>query len=218
MNFNIIAEGNTDFRVLRIIIESIIDDAVVNVLVPTVDAYSHTTVGTAGWEKVIDYLESNLLEGALANSDYLVIQIDTDVCEHVNYNASPITLADQDIEQFYEVIKNKMIEWINKFNPNTYEKYKEKIIFAICIHSLECWLLALYVKQHELPRKRIHSGLDHLNRALERHNMKISEPKDPNLYEHLALPLRKQRTHTVVREYSYSFDRFISHLETLGSI
>ena len=56
MNFNIVAEGNTDFRVLRIVIESILEDAVVNVLVPTVDAYSHTTIGTAGWENVVDFL------------------------------------------------------------------------------------------------------------------------------------------------------------------
>ena len=27
MNFNIVAEGNTDFRVLRIVIESILEDA-----------------------------------------------------------------------------------------------------------------------------------------------------------------------------------------------
>lgn len=217
MNFNIVAEGNTDFRVLRIVIESIIEDAVVNVLVPTVDAYSHTTIGTAGWEKVVDYLGSNLLKGALDNCDYLVIQIDTDECEHVNYNAASITQADQDISSFYEVIKNKIIEWINKFDPNTYEMYKSKIIFAICIHSLECWLLALYVKQNELPRKRILAGFDHLNRALARHNMRLSEPKDPNQYEHLAHQLRKRRNHPIVREYSYSFDRFISALETLES-
>ena len=218
MNFNIVAEGNTDFRVLRIVIESILEDAVVNVLVPTVDAYSHTTIGTAGWENVVDFLGSNLLKGALDNCDYLVIQIDTDECEHINYNAASITLADEDIDSFYEDIKNKIIEWINKFDPNTYEIYKEKIIFAICIHSLECWLLALYVKQNELPRKRILAGFDHLNRALTRHNLRLSEPKDPNQYERLAHQLRKRRNHPIVREYSYSFDRFVSVLETLESV
>lgn len=217
MNFNIIAEGNTDFRVLRIVIESILEDAVVNVLVPTVDAYSHTTIGTAGWENVVNYLGSNLLKDALENCDYLVIQIDTDECEHVNYNAASITQADQDISSFYEVIKNKIIEWINRFDSNTYEIYKSKIIFAICIHSLECWLLALYVKQNELPRKRILSGFYHLNRALARHNIRLSEPKDPNQYEKLAYQLRKRTNHSIVREYSYSFDRFVTILETLES-
>ena len=75
MNFNIVAEGNTDFRVLRIVIESIVEDAVVNLLVPTVDAYSHTTIGTAGWENVVDFLGSNLLKDALNNCDYLVINV-----------------------------------------------------------------------------------------------------------------------------------------------
>lgn len=216
MNFNIIAEGNTDFRVLRIVIESIIDDAVVNILVPSVDAYSHKTNGRAGWENVVDYLKSNLLVDALDYSEYLVIQIDTDECEHVNYDASSITVADEDMELFYETIKNKIIEWINSYCPDTYEKYKEKIIFAICIHSLECWLLALYVKQDELSRRRIHSGFAHLNRALRRHDLCLSEPKDPNQYEFIATPLRKKRNHSAPREYSYSFDRFISALESLN--
>jgi len=171
MNFNIVAEGNTDFRVLRIVIESIIDDAVVNILVPSVDAYSHKTNGRAGWENVVDYLKSNLLVDALDYSDYLVVQIDTDECEHINYNAGSITLADRNMELFYETIQGKIIEWINSYCPDTYEKYKEKIIFAICIHSLECWLLGLYVRQNELSRIKIHSGFEHLNRALSRHDL-----------------------------------------------
>lgn len=216
MNFNIVAEGNTDFRVLRTVIETIIDDAVVNILVPSVDAYSHKTNGRAGWENVVDYLKSNLLQDALDYSDYLVIQIDTDECEHVNYNASSITLADNNVELFYEKIQEKMIEWINHYDSEIYEKYKEKIIFAICIHSLECWLLALYVNQNELPRKRIHAGFTHLNRALNRsQNISLSDPKDPNQYEVIARPFRKKKQYAVVREYSYSFNRFVSTLESL---
>jgi hypothetical protein len=215
MNFNIVAEGNTDFRVLRIVIESIIDDAVVNILVPSVDAYSHKTNGRAGWENVVDYLKSNLLVDALDYSDYLVVQIDTDECEHINYNAGSITLADRNMELFYETIQGKIIEWINSYCPDTYEKYKEKIIFAICIHSLECWLLGLYVRQNELSRIKIHSGFEHLNRALSRHDLCLSEPKDPNQYEFIARPFRKKKNHRASREYSYSLDRFISRLESL---
>ena len=126
MNFNIVAEGNTDFRVLSIIIETIIDSAVVNILVPSVDAYSHKTNGRAGWENVVDYLKSNLLKDALDYSDYLVIQIDTDECEHVNYGASSITLADSNMELFYDRVQEKIIEWINSYDSETYEKYKSK--------------------------------------------------------------------------------------------
>lgn len=215
MIFNIVAEGNTDFRVLRIIIESIIDDAVVNVLVPSVDAYSHKTVGRAGWENVVDYLKSNLIVDALDYSDYLVIQIDTDECEHINYNACSITLAEENMELFYETIKSKIIEWINSYCPDTYEQYQDKIIFAICIHSLECWLLGLYVKQNELSRIKIHSGFDHLNRALSRHSLCLSETKDPNQYEYIARPFRKRKNHGNPRSYSYSLDRFIYTLESL---
>ena len=63
-----------------------------------------------------------------------------------------------------------------------------------------------------------YQGKGFLNRALTRHNLRLSEPKDPNQYERLAHQLRKRRSHPIVREYSYSFDRFVSVLEILEPV
>lgn len=215
MNFKIIAEGNTDYRVLKTIIQAIYPTSNVDVLVPTVDALSHKTIGHAGWENVAKYLQSDLFEDAVVNTDFLIIQIDTDVCEHPNFGVTPITLADHNEIEFYELIKLKLIQWIDTYELNTFTYYQDKIIFAICIHSLECWLLAHYVPQNELKLKKIKNGLDNLKRALNRNSINLIEPKDPNQYEVICKNFRKIKKHNIAREYSFSLDKFICQLESI---
>jgi hypothetical protein len=170
MRFSIIGEGSTDFRVLKTILESFFVDSEINSLVPVLDV---STLKTAkdehgSWTKIPEYLKSNFLEDALVNTDYLVIQIDTDVCEEPGFDVSPKVLADSNQEDFYNLVQAKLIEWIDSFEPDTYNYYQEKFIFAIAIHSLECWLIAYYCKSSELKIKRIKNGFNHLQRALER--------------------------------------------------
>lgn len=217
MKFHIISEGSTDFRVLKTIIKSIFPDTEVHSLVPVLDVCTLKTIGHAGWEKVVEYLTSNFLEDSLVNTDYLVIQIDTDICEHTNFGVSPITLADNDQEVFYELIQQKIIEWIDTYEPETYDHYKEKFIFAICIHSLECWLIAYYCPNHELRHKRTKNGFNHLQRALSRSGIALNEPKDPAVYEKISSPLKKRRDLLLGREYSYSLNKFIFQLEQIES-
>ncbi|MDQ9820888.1 hypothetical protein RFY44_18725 [Acinetobacter bereziniae] len=218
MRFSIISEGSTDFRVLKTIIECIFADSEVNCLVPVLDA---TTLKTAKdehgtWTKIPIYLKSNFLEDALVNTDFLVIQIDTDVCEEPGFDVLGKTLADSNQEKFYDLIKEKIIEWIDSYEAETYSFYQEKFIFAIAIHSLECWLLAYYCKNSELKNKRIKNGFEHLQRVLQRDKkIQLSEPKDPNVYEELSKPFRKRKFHTKGREYSYSLDKFITTLEII---
>lgn len=218
MRFSIISEGSTDFRVLKTILESFFVDSEINSLVPVLDA---STLKTAkdehgSWTKIPEYLKSNFLEDALVNTDFLVIQIDTDVCEESGFDVSPKTLADSNEEDFYNLVKGKIIEWIDDFEAKTYSYYQEKFIFAIAIHSLECWLIAYYCKNSELKIKRTKNGFEHLQRALQRDKkIHLSEPKDPAIYEELAIPFRKKKHHAQARNYSYSLDKFMCQLEDI---
>ncbi|WP_445404097.1 hypothetical protein [Acinetobacter vivianii] len=220
MRFSIIGEGSTDFRVLKTILESFFVDSEINSLVPVLDA---STLKTAkdehgSWTKIPEYLKSNFLEDALVNTDYLVIQIDTDVCEEPGFDVGPKVLADTNEEDFYNLVQAKLIEWIDSFEPDTYNYYQEKFIFSIAIHSLECWLIAYYCKNSELKIKRIKNGFNHLQRALERDKkIHLSESKDPAVYEELAIPFRKRKHHAQARAYSYSLNRFMCQLEEIES-
>ena len=220
MRFSIIGEGSTDFRVLKTILESFFVDSEINSLVPVLDV---STLKTAkdehgSWTKIPEYLKSNFLEDALVNTDYFVIQIDTDVCEEPGFDVSPKVLADSNQEDFYNLVQAKLIEWIDSFEPDTYNYYQEKFIFAIAIHSLECWLIAYYCKSSELKIKRIKNGFNHLQRALERDKkIHLAEPKDPAVYEEVAIPFRKRKHHAQARTYSYSLNRFMCQLEEIES-
>mgnify|MGYP003478048539 FL=1 len=220
MRFSIIGEGSTDFRVLKTILESFFVDSEINSLVPVLDEKKKKTAKDehGSWTKIPEYLKSNFLEDALVNTDYLVIQIDTDVCEEPGFDVSPKVLADSNQEDFYNLVQAKLIEWIDSFEPDTYNYYQEKFIFAIAIHSLECWLIAYYCKSSELKIKRIKNGFNHLQRALERDKkIHLAEPKDPAVYEELAIPFRKRKHHAQARTYSYSLNRFMCQLEEIES-
>ena len=78
------------------------------------------------------------------NHDYLIIQIDTDICEHKNFGVGSMSLAQHQQPEFYDLIKQRLIAEVNKRYNDNFSKYANKIIFCICIHSLECWLLAHY--------------------------------------------------------------------------
>lgn len=98
MKFGIICEGITDFHVLKHIIQSFNEQAEFQPIQPCLDeTHKKTSEGMfGGWELVSAYLQSDNLEDVIVNTDYLIIQIDTDICEHSNFNAAPITLADED--------------------------------------------------------------------------------------------------------------------------
>lgn len=146
MKFGLICEGVTDFHVLKHIIQAYFEEAEFKPIQPNLDeTHKKTEAGTfGGWELVVEYLKSDHFEDTIVNTDFVVVQIDTDVCEHPNFGVSPISLADSDHQAFYENIRLKMIEWMDNFEADTYDYYKDKIIFAISVHSLECWLLAYH--------------------------------------------------------------------------
>lgn len=74
-----------------------------------------------------------------------------------------------------------------------FETYEERIIFAIAVHSLECWLLPLY---YEDKRKGETVGcLGKLNQRLEKEGFTI-DPQTKNIrnyYDRIAKDYWKRR-------------------------
>ena len=83
MKFGLICEGVTDFHVLKHVIQAYFEEGQFRPIQPNLDeTHRRTATGTfGGWELVAKYLKSDHLEQTLADMDYVVIQIDTDVCE-----------------------------------------------------------------------------------------------------------------------------------------
>lgn len=215
MKFGLICEGVTDYHVLKHVIQSYFDDVDFQPIQPCLDeTHKKTAQGTfGGWELVSEYLKSDHFEDTVVNTDYLVIQIDTDVCEHANFGVSPISLADTDHDAFYEQIRLKIIEWIDSFEPDTYDYYKDKIIFAISVHSLECWLLAYYGN-----KKCKITGCDSALSAVLRKKGKSINTINKNVREYIeySQDLKRKKNHTGIVENSKSFALFLEQLDKIS--
>jgi len=214
MKFGLICEGVTDFHVLKHVIQSYFSDAQINDIQPELDARQ---MGTAenefcNWEQVVTYLQTDQFEVTVENSDYVVVQIDTDVCEHVNFGVSPISLANTDHDTFYEVIKQKLIAWMDSYAAGTYEHYKEKIIFAISVHSLECWLLAYYGNKGN----KIVGCIDELCTVINRKGGSFNiKNKDYLEYIDYSKDLKKKKNHNDIITKSASFKKFVEQLDVI---
>jgi hypothetical protein len=149
--FGLIAEGETDHAVLENILLGIakadISDEI-TILQPDID---ETTKGTlqefGGWYNVFQYCVSEDFKDSFQRVQYVVIQIDTDVSEQTHYDIKqtdesgkkliPEVLVGKVREKFEQII-------VNEFGQDFLEKYQDRILFAISVDEIECWLLPLY--------------------------------------------------------------------------
>ena len=213
MKIGLICEGITDYIVLENLLCNYltIDDEDIKQLQPLLDETDKKQANFGGWEQVLVYLQSTDFVNAVENHDYLIVQIDTDVCEHKNFGVSPISLADNNQAQFYELIKQRLISQINQRYNDNFEKYAPKIIFCICIHSLECWLLIHY-QTTQTKQEKITGCENSLNNTLNKQN--LAYKKDYAHYNKLSQKI-KPKDIELIAKHSFSFGQFLQQVKVL---
>lgn len=144
LTFALITEGITDQVTIESILIGYYDaEPEVRYIQPLRDATDKNRQGNfAGWEMVVEHCSQETLGDLFSLNDYLIIQIDTDICHLLGIN---MPKEKNNKEEFAKKLIDDVIKFlISKINDDVYNKHKDKIIFAICIHSLECWLLPLH--------------------------------------------------------------------------
>ncbi|MGJ0516103.1 MAG: hypothetical protein ACR65O_10210 [Methylomicrobium sp.] len=216
--FGLATEGKTDQFVLENIICGYFEDpdldAEITELQPHLDETDRNQKCFGGWEMLLDYIKSARFREDVINVKHVVLQLDTDIIEHPNFgssyrdnNGSPLTH-----EQLIDNTIDKLVSFINSGVEGFYEKNKEKIIFAICIHSIECWLYAFFNNEPLKSPKTTGCG-----RALEFLLKKngFDKNKDKELYKaYSKIFLVKKNIHTAT-EKSPSFKYFTYLLEKI---
>ena len=149
--FGLIAEGETDHAVLENILLGVSDEDIsdeITILQPDID---ETTKGTlqefGGWYNVFQYCLSEDFRDSFQRVQYVVIQIDTDVSEHTHYDIkqtdesgkklTPTVLVEKVKEKFEQII-------VKEFGQDFLQNHQDRILFAISVDEIECWLLPLY--------------------------------------------------------------------------
>ncbi|MBC7858318.1 MAG: phage tail protein [Burkholderiaceae bacterium] len=209
LSFALITEGITDQAVLEAILYGYYDEEPeVNSIQPARDATDESRQGNfANWEKVIEYCGSDIFREIFLFNDYVIIQIDTDICDHPNLNI-PITEGGKD-RPAAELIADMKAHIVSKICPAIYDEFGDKIIFAISMHSLECWLLPLHIKEKR-SASRTKNCEEHLKNTLKKDGVRCE--KDYRTYQALAKGYEKRKNIDLGRTRNESFDIFLTSL------
>lgn len=193
-SFGIIAEGITD----QIVIEQVIlgafdggdedDEPVVNYVQPLLDRTAQAAAPAAGgWTLVFQYLKLDKHREALQSNDYLVLQIDTDVCDEKGFDVprqeggkalSPAELAARVTAKLQTML-----------GADVLEAHAHRILFAIAVDGIECWLLPLVFTNNKAGKTTGCLGaMNHELRKQKRTPLSKAdgEAKDPRAYKDVA--------------------------------
>lgn len=217
MKFGLACEGITDQIVLGNILcgyfdNPDLDDEIIE-LQPSLDETSQKQQNFGGWEKLLSYLSGSQFHEHVLSHDHIIVQFDSDISEHPNFNVSQYdcdnkTLA---VEALIKDIIEKLILTINERNDGFYEA-NSNIIFAICVHSLECWLYAFH-NSKSLKTPKV-TGCDKaLNYLLKKKG--FTKPKNKKLYGEYSEPFLERENIDLLAKKDISFKTFIDKLPKL---
>jgi len=159
-----------------------------------------------GWEMLLSYLSEKRFRENVLNSEYMIIQIDTDISEHPNFGVSQKDLSTK------ELIKKVIEELITRIDSKKpfYQNNKAKIFFAISVHSLECWILPLFYDSDK--KGKITGCADALNREASKKIKRLNFDKNHSVYNKLSNQFNKNKILLEIASKNSSFQIFISSL------
>ncbi|EOX4924427.1 MULTISPECIES: hypothetical protein [Vibrio harveyi group] len=212
--FGLACEGVTDQITIENILFGIfedVDEDEIAYIQPMHDATDESSLG--GWTRLLDYLGSNRFKQDLGAFHYLIIQVDTDVASDIGFDVSLVDENNKPLstELTVEKVVNRLIQQIDR-NEVLYDKVKDRVIFAISVASLECWLYNFYVKDN----KKVNTTINCFERFLkelakDKKNPKLEKTKD--IYDGLSSPLMKAKHINQLIKKDISFSIFIEKLK-----
>lgn len=210
LKFGLACEGATDQAVIENILCGFYNDKAlrqeIKAFQPLFDATQQKQLEGefGGWEILLEYLTTKRFRQDVINNHYMIIQIDTDISEHPNFGVLQHNLSTQELIE--KVIERLIIQIDNK--KPFYVKNKEKIIFAISVHSLECWILPIYKKY---KTEKITGCIEALDPKTKNENYKKNYKNYDN-YLKISKPLLKNKDLLKISSKNSSFEIFINCL------
>ena len=152
---------------------------------------------------------------ALQFNDYLVVHIDTDVAEEAGYDVSRRAKDGRTLspEELIEQVQSKLVAAMDR---EFYEGNAARIVFAIAVDSIECWLLPLLYDSEPKKKAKTTGCLEAADlklRRLGRPTLSKAGGKDPASYESASREYEKRRTLKKRCGENPSLDVFVKRLE-----
>ena len=210
----LITEGASEHRILKHILQCYcLEEPEINQIQPQIVGNKQVSVG--GWREVLRFCEnreSDLLE-ILKYNDYIIIQIDTDMCQISPFDVPKIDSLGQPLseEDLWFSVQQRILNALPVSIP------KDRVILAICIDMIECWLLPVYATNTK-HACRTSNCLNNLNKDLRRNNIHIITEKNSTeahrTYDTILKSLRKRKDIEHCSSFHFGFQQFIDALKT----
>jgi hypothetical protein len=162
--FGVISEGDTDYVVLENILIGYFEKdvtAYINQLQPPRGK-------SGGWSRVLKYCGSLDFKNDFIDNDFMLIQIDTDKSFEAPFDVLHEDIKGKlSIESLIESVKERFTALFKlSFGDTFYQEHAHRILFAITVHSTECWLLPLYFND-EKDKSEIRGCYEKLNKKVK---------------------------------------------------
>lgn len=206
----IVSEGVSDFFILKHIVERYLKDKDVYTipLKPKISA-QNKQVGYGTWQGVFEYIKGDdnlIVEAVKEGCEFVVVQIDTDVSDQYGVENKP-----DDIRVFWNLVMEKLTESVHPDFP------KDKLIFAICIQEIECWLIP-FVSLSEKECTNINRCLNIVNKIIHAEGRIDKDNKNSlqaqRLYQNILKQKKKPKEIIDCSKYNYGFERLIEQMNT----
>lgn len=221
MQIGLIAEGASELRILKHIIGRYLGtEHDINEIQPKTNAEG-TQIIPGVWDRVITTFEfENTVKDALVENDYVLIQIDTDQAQTAPFSVNVLDENGQYCKP--EVLHQRVSERILNRIPNLDESERNRVILAICISEIECWLLPLYY--NDSKRCKTTGCIALLNQKLSSNKIDPLPNGNKNssgaqkTYNTILKNLKKPKEIEECAQYNYGFQYFIQQLKTIKMI
>lgn len=221
VSIGLICEGVSEINVMtRIISKYLGDEVFVNPIEPETKRENGVLVqnGYGGWQQVLSHCNDETVERILEYNDYLVIQIDTDASIQAGYDVAPLDAMGhpKDVAVYFQDIKNRLLANISDVIQ---AKYEGRIVFAICMNEIECWLLPLYYSDKN--RCKTNNCIYTLNQALTKKSIGGIPDTDKNssnarrVYDKILKNLKNKKSIQDCAQYHYGFNELTKQLDKL---
>jgi hypothetical protein len=196
------------------------DETVVNHVQPPRDAPSKGRVpAPGGWTLVLRSLRAGDHRKALQLNDYVVVHIDTDVCEEPGYDVSRRAADGRPLlpEEIIEEVAKKLVE---AMGADFFARNAARIVFAIAVDAIECWLLPLLYDGEAAKKAKTAGCLEAADgklRRLDQPPLSTAGGKNLARYETVSRAYIKRRKLMEHRGENPSLDVFVKNLDALGA-
>ena len=221
-DFGLAGEGVTDQIVLENVLFGLygdvdeFDEDEISYLQPLLDATDEDGLGS--WTRLLTYLDNKRFRADVLNHQFVIIQVDTDVAAQKGFE---VVLVDENnqplpVEAIIENVRQRLIAQMDVAKQGFYNEHKGNIVFAISVHSLECWLFNLHNKNPNHVG-RISSCESHLRKVVAADKALPKLAKNKPVYDELSGLFYKKKGKQIaeVAKVDTSFRIFIESLQSL---